>query len=1148
MSETSVAYNVNSRSSNVNFICHENGKNLNPNDEKEQNKLKLSRGKQPVFFERASPKWWDISMNSRVLEEQYKISSLPQVRSMLVESLAFICISCIAWIIYFSIIQFQGQVQGQASPIWSASAIWSGILAVLCIVLLILAAQKKIFKSYSAHLAIIFLGLLIATGLASTYHTNLTISTVGSFFIAAEVIILIYLILPFPIAVNFCVAIMFSIVFEVLHFGLSTNGSGTILPSITKSIIAHVILHLLLHALGCQLMVNLHVLRHSTFWKICQVVRTTQVRNEKEECKAVMIKSVMPVSVAKTILLKNPNTDINGKGSNKVFRPYTMERKENVSILYADIVGFTQMSANKTAAELVGLLNDLFGRFDGLCQLNGCEKISTLGDCYYCVAGCPESKPDHAKCCVEMGLGMVAAIKDFCREHNINVNMRVGIHTGYVLCGIVGTKRYRFDVWSNDVTIANGMEQHGIPGRIHISQATLDCLNDQYVVEDSKLEERDKNFMEKTGKTYLIVEKKHKPNEENPKANEKVDANGSPTTQCENNVKLNIPTEASNEGNTGRKWLKRLSSRKHEQRAIQKPAPNLVDSQEALARMLNQEDRSQEWFGEHTVRIFQPGNLTRIKQEEDKEFVKSIKEDSNMGKMYKNKTVNRWSLMFLGRDSEKVERDYRNLCEENTKSDEPIADFISPRYRLFLDLVLSSLYTLLIFISSILLLAPDIWNSVAWIVMFVIFFLVVFTLALLSGLYTCHKVDLSPPMQSFANFCSTWKMRHIMGGVLLLVPTLLVLSHLSCRLQTDAPLCSNYFVLFCLVILHFLNFNQLMSWMRSLLAIVASIIFVPVMYAPVCPDLSSNATYPCLFTDVANFGGRQQYEFILDVALLLCFVWYINRQTELGYRLDFYAEHKVELTRQQMEREQTQVDALIENFIPPHVSKVLKDQRVYSKTHYKVGVIFGTIVNFNELYEEDFEGGFEFIRYLSELISDVDELLNQPQYKDIEKIKTIGTTFMLASGLNPKTDQESTGPESHLCKLMDFCIAMQDAVDTFNKSMLNFHLILRIGFNHGEVTAGVIGSTKRLYDIWGDTVNTASRMDSTGVPGRIQVSENSKKVLEDHFEFMSCGTKFIKGKGMMETFLLVRPDEDQRVIKPNPRPDDYPQFNLPPTN
>ena len=84
-----------------------------------------------------------------------------------------------------------------------------------------------------------------------------------------------------------------------------------------------------------------------------------------------------------------------------------MHRMENVSILFADIVGFTKMSSNKTAHQLVGLLNDLFGRFDFLCQKNGCEKISTLGDCYYCVSGCPEPRPDHAKCCVEMGLAMI---------------------------------------------------------------------------------------------------------------------------------------------------------------------------------------------------------------------------------------------------------------------------------------------------------------------------------------------------------------------------------------------------------------------------------------------------------------------------------------------------------------------------------------------------------------------------------------------------------------------------------------------------------------------------------------------------------------------------------------------------------------------
>ena len=86
-----------------------------------------------------------------------------------------------------------------------------------------------------------------------------------------------------------------------------------------------------------------------------------------------------------------------------IFRPFNMNTMNDVSILFADIVGFTKMSSNKTASQLVGLLNDLFGRFDNLCTQSGCEKISTLGDCYYCVSGCPEAAPDHARNCVEMG-------------------------------------------------------------------------------------------------------------------------------------------------------------------------------------------------------------------------------------------------------------------------------------------------------------------------------------------------------------------------------------------------------------------------------------------------------------------------------------------------------------------------------------------------------------------------------------------------------------------------------------------------------------------------------------------------------------------------------------------------------------------------
>lgn len=91
--------------------------------------------------------------------------------------------------------------------------------------------------------------------------------------------------------------------------------------------------------------------------------------------------------------------------SRSLFRPFNMHSMEDVSILFADIVGFTKMSSTKNAEELVAILNDLFERFDDLCEHHGCEKISTLGDCYYCVSGCPEPRPDHARCCIEMGLG-----------------------------------------------------------------------------------------------------------------------------------------------------------------------------------------------------------------------------------------------------------------------------------------------------------------------------------------------------------------------------------------------------------------------------------------------------------------------------------------------------------------------------------------------------------------------------------------------------------------------------------------------------------------------------------------------------------------------------------------------------------------------
>jgi adenylate cyclase len=205
------------------------------------------------------------------------------------------------------------------------------------------------------------------------------------------------------------------------------------------------------------------IYRNARFQKKTNVI----IRDEKKKSDNLLL-NILPAAVAE---------ELKEKGSARA------QYHEAVSVLFTDFVGFTQVSEALSPEQLVQELNECFSAFDRIIYDHGLEKIKTIGDAYMAVAGLPAYSPGHAEKAVEAALELVDFIEKRRKTRNFGFEVRIGIHSGPVIAGIVGTRKFAYDIWGDTVNIAARMESSGAPGRVNISEAAYQLVKGRFAFE-----------------------------------------------------------------------------------------------------------------------------------------------------------------------------------------------------------------------------------------------------------------------------------------------------------------------------------------------------------------------------------------------------------------------------------------------------------------------------------------------------------------------------------------------------------------------------------------------------------------------------------------------------------------------------------------
>lgn len=808
---------------------------------------------------------------------------------------------------------------------------------------------------------------------------------------------------------------------------------------------------------------------------------------------------------------------------------------EEATIAFCDICNFTVMSGEMHPEKLVSFLNDIFSSFDNLLHEYGLEKIKTIGDAYMFAGGLSRSpfvqtkhgSFTHAEAVVEMALSMQRQVDTVSQKLGINIKVRIGVNTGSVVAGIVGISKFVYDLFGETVNLASKLEAAGQPERVHVSQHTYEKLKDKYDFEPAQecVEIKDKCIrsyflLGRKGRIAVAGKSAATLQQSNlrqfiahgttsiappPAAPADIDSFSSLDVQSVDEVPITTPST----------YVEVLDPIAHANET--KPDIPTIGAAIIHASRPGTADSSADSSRAHANSLHEivsaraRSPLSSARGLGDRAAIASARARSPLSNPIR---ADSRGAILAGGGGSQYGYDSRPTSPANlplhhhgsaarmedgaTATDAGNDTSYTPPSLGFKDVISFEKRAMEIKYRK------DYFRK----------YFRLIQLNAIGGLFAFIILGVLC-LVSLENIDYTVLLAFAVGLLLVGIADAVFFTADETRMYMHyMPVLQSTFASFGLLIPVILLRIRHENFEHD--NIVWNCCIIMILFVFVFPGLPFQhmlvSTFPAALTliiSVAIVDNDIAFQIIVRVLMVVGVGVCISYRKEQESRGAFFVTQGLDDERRQLVAERSKSERLLYSILPQKIAAKLKmNEASIADTFNDVTVMFVSIHNFTSLTAN--LGPFEKVYILNKIFSKFDKLVDLHK---LEKIKTIGPTYLVVGGL-------PVHKANHLSSIAELAIDMQEAISTFTTPGGEKYKI-KGGIHCGKVVAGVIGIYKFSYDLWGDTVNTASRMESHSLPGKIQLTETAQKKLAARFEFADRGFIQVKGKGVMHTYFLT---------------------------